>query len=121
MKYDRLIFVYNADGGVMSGIMDSVHKTVSPDTYSCSLCAITHGVFRMNPKWRAWLKALTMPVAFYHRDDLAPRYANHVVALPAVLGERGGAVHILLAATELDGLPDVDALISAIEPKLNLT
>ena len=114
MRPDRLIFIYNADGGIAQGIMDSVHKTVSPSTYACSLCAVTHGVFRMDPKWRAWLKALPVATAFYHMDD-SP-FGD--VALPAVLAERDGQVETLLSAPELDCLNSVDALIAAIEARL---
>ena len=114
MPTDRLIFIYNADGGVAQGIMDSVHKTVSPSTYACSLCAVTHGVFRMDPKWRSWLKTLPVATEFYHKDD-SP-FGD--LALPAVLVERDGQVETLLSAAELDLLGSVDTLIAAIEARL---
>ena len=111
---DRLIFIYNADGGIMQGIMDSVHKTVSPSTYPCSLCAITYGAFTMDRHWRAWLKALPVPSLFYHKDDSPYRD----VALPVVLVERGGQVEPLVPADRLKALDSVDALIAAIEVQL---
>ena len=114
MRPDRLIFIYNADGGIAQGMMDSAHKTMSPSTYACSLCAVTHGVFRMDPKWRAWLKALPVATAFYHKDD-SP-FGD--IALPAVLAERDGQVETLLSAPELDCLNSVDALIAAIGARL---
>jgi len=44
---DKLIFVYNADSGLLKGIKDLIHKNVSPDTYPCSLCAVTYDNFDM--------------------------------------------------------------------------
>lgn len=114
MRPDRLIFIYNAEGGIAQGIMDSVHKTLSPSTYACSLCAVTHGVFRMDPKWRAWLKALPVATEFYHKYD-SP-FGD--MALPAVLAERDERVETLLTAADLDRLNSVDALIAAIEARL---
>ena len=38
----RLVFVYNANAGLVAGMLDSVHKVVSPATYPCSLCAVTY-------------------------------------------------------------------------------
>ncbi|MFZ4745760.1 MAG: hypothetical protein ACOYLK_02560 [Sphingomonas sp.] len=111
---DRLIFIYNADGGIMQGIMDSVHKTVSPSTYPCSLCAITYGAFTMDRHWRAWLKALPVPSLFYHKDDSPYRD----IALPVVLVERGGQVEPLVPADRLKALESVDALIADIEARL---
>lgn len=110
----RLIFVYNADGGIAQGIMDSVHKTLSPSTYPCSLCAITYGAFTMDPRWRAWLKALPVPSVLYHKDD-SP-YPD--LALPVVLVERSGQVATLVSAERLDKLASVDALIAEIEAQL---
>ena len=110
-RIDTLVFIYNADGGLLNGIMDSVHKTVSPATYSCSLCAMTYGVFAMSAKWREWLKALPVATEFYHRDD-SPFGA---LALPAVLARRGSDVETLLTADKLGGLRDVDALIAALD------
>ena len=35
---DKIIFVYNADSGLVNGLIDWAHKIVSPETYSCT-CA----------------------------------------------------------------------------------
>jgi len=114
MPADRLIFIYNAKGGIAQGIMDSVHKTLSPSTYPCSLCAITYGAFTMDRRWRAWLKALPTPSVFHHEDDSPFRD----IALPVVLVDRRGQVEILVSAERLNALDSVDALIAEIEARL---
>ena len=38
----KLIFVYNAKSGKLNALFDIAHKIVKPETYQCSLCAITH-------------------------------------------------------------------------------
>jgi len=38
----KLIFVYNADSGLLNAMKDWAHKIVSPETYPCSLCALTY-------------------------------------------------------------------------------
>ncbi|WP_232221892.1 hypothetical protein [Methanococcoides burtonii] len=43
MSKNTLIFVYNADSGLINEMKDYVHKIVSPSTYECNLCAITYG------------------------------------------------------------------------------
>jgi len=111
---ERLIFIYNADGGIAQGIMDSIHKTLSPASYPCSLCAITYGTFTMDRRWRDWLKALPVPSLFYHKDDTP--YPD--VDLPVVLVERGGQVETIVSAERLGTLPSVDALIAEIETRL---
>ena len=111
---DRLIFIYNADGGIAQGLLDSVHKALSPETYACTLCAITYGMFRMDPAWRDWLRRLTVPAVFQHKDDTPYRD----VALPAVLIDRDGRVETLLDAATLNALGSVDALIATLEARL---
>ncbi len=113
----RLIFIYNADGGIAQGLLDSIHKTLSPATYPCSLCAITYGLFTMDPRWRAWLKGLPFPAVFYHKDD-SP-FGD--VALPVVLIEREAQVESLVSAETLNRLGSVDALIAEIERSLQAT
>lgn len=111
---ERLIFIYNADGGLAQAIMDSLHKTLSPATYPCSLCAITYGSFRMDPKWRTWLAALPMPAVFYHKDDTP----HKDVPLPAVLRDRAGQIEVLIDASTLDLIESLDALITMMEARL---
>lgn len=114
----RLIFVYNADEGLVAGMMDSVHKLVSPSTYQCSLCAITHGVFRMNPKWRAWLDRAAHDIVFHHKPDFRAAYPGLDVPLPAVLLDDGAGPEPLVHAEELGAVQSVDMLIAVIEGRL---
>lgn len=114
----NLLFVYNANAGVAAGIMDSIHKTLSPATYPCDLCAITYGAVRMDPKWKAWLKAQPFESVFYHRLDFRAAFPTLDVELPAILIEREGSVETLVAADEFKQAPTVDALIALIETRL---
>ena len=115
----KLIFVYNANAGIAAGIMDSIHKTLSPATYPCSLCAITYGAVWMNPTWRAWLKVQAFETIFYHRSDFRGAYPDVEVALPVILVARDGQVETLVAADEFGEAPTVAALIALIESRLS--
>jgi hypothetical protein len=114
----KLVFVYNADAGLVAALMDAVHKLASPETYSCSLCAITYGAVSMKPEWKAWLKTLPYPAAFYHRQDFARDYPAIVSDLPAVLLERGQGLETVLTSAELNGLDGVNSLISQLSARL---
>lgn len=114
----KLLFVYNADAGIAAGIMDSIHKTVSPATYPCSLCAITYGAVRMDPKWKAWLEAQPFESVFYHRPDFRAAYPERLVDLPAILIERNGRTEILVGADDFGNAATIDKLIAMIEQRL---
>jgi hypothetical protein len=115
----RLLIVYNADAGVAAALFDMVHKIVSPATYPCSLCAVTYGVATMDRRWRAYLQALPLPVAFYHRQDFHAAFPQLASApLPLIARDEGGAVTVLLDAAALAGLTTVDALMAALSARL---
>jgi hypothetical protein len=115
----KLVFVYNANAGLVAGIVDSIHKTISPATYPCSLCAITYGALRMDPNWKAWLNSQPFESVFHHRPDFRAAWPQVAVDLPAVLIERSGALTPLVSAHEFAGVASVDALIALIESRLS--
>ncbi len=115
----RLIFVYNAKAGFLNGMMDSLHKTVSPDTYDCGLCAITHGFFKMDKDWRAYLKSIPYEADFYHRPDFCEKFPGHKgEKLPLIGLDDKGALSVLLGPEAIKACPDVNALAAAINSAL---
>lgn len=80
---DKLIFVYNADGGIINMVKDLIHKNVSPETYQCSLCAVTYDNLGMKQEWKQFVSQLGRDVEFLHRDELEKKYGISNVPLPA--------------------------------------
>lgn len=120
MSPRRLVFAYNADAGVVAGLLDLVHKTVSPATYPCSLCGVTYGPLGMKPAWRAWLKALPIASVFHHRPDFRAAFpAAAAWPLPLVVLDEESGLKLLLGAEDLAGLPTLDALIGSLESRLH--
>jgi hypothetical protein len=118
----RLLFVYNADGGLLNAVRDMAHKIAAPESYPCSLCAITYGWVAMHGRWRRFLDSLPHDKAFHHRDDFIAAFPHCDAALPAILLERHSAPPcVLISAEELDALTDLGALISLLEQRLALT
>jgi hypothetical protein len=115
----KLLFVYNAEAGLVQGFLDSVHKVVSPQTYECDLCAITYGLTSMKPQWRDWLKGLGVPVQFYHRADFHAAWPGTDVKLPVILAEREGEIEILVGAEDFKSATTVDGLIALLEGRLD--
>jgi len=80
---DKLIFVYNADGGIINMIKDLIHKNVSPETYPCSLCAVTYDNLGMKREWKQFVSLLGRKVEFLHRDELEKKHGITNIPLPA--------------------------------------
>ncbi len=114
----KLLFVYNADAGVVSGIMDSIHKTLSPQTYECGLCQITYGLVSMDKTWREFLKSLPIETEFFHRKDFKAAHPSAAFDLPVILLSKDGRLSPLLTAQAIDSQKDVNALIGAMSQAL---
>jgi hypothetical protein len=101
MPTPPLLFVYNADSGVLNALKDLWIKTVTPERYDCQLCAVTYGLTGMKREWREFVKHLGTPVEFLHRDELVARYGPTDVTLPAAFIVGGGQPQLWLSADQL--------------------
>ena len=123
----RLICVYNADTGLIGALMHAVHKAVRPQTYPCSLCALTYGAVSMRGDWKRYWHALNARVDFYHRDDFTADFPAlgtggvREAALPAILmSEKGEEPRVIISNEELDAMANVDELMARVSAELPL-
>ena len=116
----QLLFVYNANGGRLNGLLDTLHKTLSPGTYPCSLCALTYGAFTMRPEWHAFLQALPITPTFLHRDELGAQHPELVgQPLPAAFQRpEGGRWQPFLTPPELNQT-DLPGLMVLVRERLS--
>ncbi len=105
-----LVFVYNAAGGLFNAVADAAHKILSPATYQCSLCALTHTAFRMRPEWKRFLATLDPPPEFLHADELRGRHGLTDVELPAVFARRDGRLTLLIDAAAINACRTLEEL-----------
>ena len=64
----KLIFIYNADSGIINSIKDFFHKTLRPETYECNLCAVSYGNLAMKSEWKNYINSLGIPVDLLNRE-----------------------------------------------------
>jgi hypothetical protein len=115
MPANRLIFVYNADGGLVNALKDAWHKAVSPEPYECSLCAVTYGPVSMRPEWRAYLKRLPFKAEFLHRDE----WQAADEPLPAIFVQHGGKPpQVLVRASDMPLGQSLDQLMALLDRRL---
>ena len=94
----HLIFVYNADAGLFNLLTDMAHKMLSPNTYACNLCALTHGHLGMKKEWREFLATLDATLEFLHADEFTRKYQVAKIALPAIFTRENDQLRLLVAA-----------------------
>lgn len=112
-----LVFVYNADSGLVNTLLDIGHKIVSPHTYSCNLCALTHSTFSMRDEWKQFVAQLDCPMEFLHRDELAQRYGLRDVPLPAIFLKTEAGLRLWIGQEEINRCQSLAELKQLVESK----
>lgn len=115
-----LHFVYNANSGRLNAVKDSLHKWLSPETYDCDLCALTHNSFAEVAAWKSFRESAEIPMHFYHKDEFNQQFRSKWLPkydFPLILIEADRGLEIFIAADELKQLESVEALIGTIENK----
>ncbi len=114
-----LVFVYNAESGLFNTLSDVAHKILSPETYACNLCALTHTPFGMRREWKRFLESLDARLEFLHADELRDRYGLTGLALPAILRQRPDAtLEALVDAVAINSCRTLDELKQTITARL---
>ncbi|MGB5404409.1 MAG: GTPase [Robiginitalea sp.] len=116
-----LVFVWNADAGMLNAVRDSLHKWISPETYSCRLCELTHGFSSAKRAWKNFLEDFERPAYFYYRDTL--QNSGIPISLPAkyplVLELYKGQWHALLKAENFEEITTLEELIGTLKTKIS--
>ena len=114
-----LLFVYNADSGVLNSIKDGIIKITDPEGYECRLCALTFGLATMKGAWRKFVKSLPVESRFLHRDEFIDKYGDEAT-LPATFVEEGGELTLLISSDEYNELTNLRGLQFLVRTKLRM-
>ena len=115
MKVDGLIFIYNAQSGVLHSLIDYFHKVLSPSTYECSLYSLTFNNYGQLRVWKQFIQSLNIPVYFKYSDHLSDIGMDRQTKLPIVVRTD----HSLVAsAEEITQCETISTLIELIRKKL---
>lgn len=114
----QLLFVYNADSGLFNTVTDIAHKILSPATYACNLCALTHGHFKVREHWVEFLKTLDADCAFLHRDEFHARYGRPDIPLPAIFELAADEPTLFVDAATLNTCTSLEQLADILSLRL---
>lgn len=107
-----VVFVYNANGDWASRAFDFGHKIVSPKTYRCDLCKLTHGaVFETKP-WARFRQQSGINMRFFHKDEFEAQ-TDQRFTYPVILLKKGDYEEFVSAET-LSQLKDIQQLIALL-------
>ena len=113
----ELIFIYNAESGVVNELIDFAHKIVSPDTYDCNLYAISYGAFFMEKKWLTYIETLPFKSTFTYKDKFFKNEYSDT-KFPSVFMRSNEKLDEIISATEINEIKNLDQLIDLLNQKL---
>ena len=109
----KLIFVYNANSGLMNTLIDIGHKAISPQTYECNLCGLTFGLVSEHKQWKKFREESNTEMEFLHRDEFEQKYAQKF-EYPVILKEDKN-LSVVISQAELNEIKTLDELISQVK------
>ena len=112
-----LIFVYNAKSGRMNLMLDIAHKVISPGTYDCQLCSLTHGTFQEKKAWIEFCSNLDQEMIFLHKDEFEERYET-TSTYPVIYRDVEGTLEEFMAAYEINEIKGLGVLMERVKERL---
>ena len=106
----ELLFIYNAKSGAINNILDVGHKLISPETYSCNLCALTHNTFSENMTWKAFRDQSNLDMNFFHIEEFEKEYPDKRFSYPIILLKNNNRLTEFVSSTEINTIETVDGL-----------
>jgi len=116
-----IIFIYNADSNIWNKYLDFAHKILSPSTYSCDLCSLTHGNFSENKAWRQFREDVPYEFIFKYKDQFVEECNEseyEKFRFPIILEQKESVLDILVNDKELNMMSSVEDLIETLRKKL---
>lgn len=117
----RLIFIYNANSGQFSGLRNTLHKVVSPQTYACGLCALTYGFLAEKKAWKHFRNTSEVAMVFLHKDEFLKQYRSKWLQkydFPVILSEEDGKLEIFINSEEIGQMENLSEFIRQVKLKL---
>ena len=114
----KLLFIYNANSGKLNALFDAGHKLMSPSTYKCSLCGLTHNTFSENRSWKEFRAESNLDMEFYHKDEFETKFPNVNMTYPAILKHEAQQISTVLNADVLNEISNVEDLIVRLKLQL---
>jgi hypothetical protein len=114
-----LIFVYNEQSDVFSTVTGYIHKMMSPETYHCNLCKITHHNFGMKKEWVSFIEKLPFQFEFLNKDRFIQKYRNFGIKFPVIFLKEDTRLCLIASAAEIDAQSSTDDLKKLLLLKLS--
>lgn len=119
MNEKKLVFVYNANSGVISLVKDFWKKILKPSSYECNLCFQTFGAFTMKRDWKKFINNLNIDTEFLHRDEFEMKYRIKNALYPSAYLEQNAELKLLISREEMNSVKNLDEMEALVLRKIS--
>ena len=112
-----ILFVYNAKSGGLNSLLDFGHKVISPSTYQCKLCMLTHSSIGERKEWQQFKASINVTMEFHHIDEFEKKY-NSAFEYPIILKINNSKLEPLINHETINQTNDLAELIGKIKKAL---
>ena len=116
---NKLIFVYNADSGLINTVKDFWHKALRPSTYQCNLCQTTFGTFGAKKEWKSFISDLGIDSEFLHKDEFVEKYDVKDAKYPSAYILKNGNLTVFITQEEINEVTTITEMEELVSSKLN--
>ncbi len=106
----KIVFIYNADSGVINLVKDFWKKILRPSSYECNLCMQTFGAFSMKKDWKSFINNLNIDSEFLHRDEFEKKYKVKDAKYPSAYFYDDGQLTLLISEDEMNTVKSLDEM-----------
>ena len=114
----KLVFIYNADSGLVNTAKDFWHKALRPSTYQCNLCQTTFGVFGAKKEWKSFINDLGIESEFLHKDEFLEKYDVKDAKYPSAYILKNGNLTLLITQEEMDNVATMIEMEELVSSKI---
>jgi hypothetical protein len=115
---DKLIFIWNADSGIINTVKDFWHKALRPSTYQCNLCQTTFGTFGAKKEWKSFINDLGIDSEFLHKDEFLEKYDVKDAKYPSAYILKDGNLMLLISQKEMDSVETLEEMEELVSSKI---
>ncbi|MBY8988858.1 MAG: hypothetical protein KGD61_10420 [Candidatus Lokiarchaeota archaeon] len=116
---NKLVFIWNADSGLINTVKDFWHKALRPSTYQCNLCQTTFGTFGPKKDWKSFINDLGIESEFLHKDEFLEKYDVKDAKYPSAYILKNGNLSIFITQKEMDEVKTLTEMEELVTSKLN--
>jgi len=116
----KVIFVYNADSGLVSVVKDFWKKILRPSSYECNLCMQTFSVFGMKKDWKKFIQKLEIETEFLHKNEFEEKYDIKDPKYPSAYIQDDGNLALFITQDEMNNVKSLEEMETLVSEKVDL-